>query len=122
MLKNFYIKSIICIALILPFASPITADEAPFYPSWKLMSRAEKRQFLAGYLVGFQDARVLGEIAAEYVKRNPANAEISLRDLLSHYRLSRLAPDILVPKIDEFYSNTKNQSTSLRVAIGQASR
>lgn len=110
---------------MLALSIPQTAyadDESSFYPSWKLMSRSEKRQFVAGYLMGFQDARVLGEVAVEYVKRNPSSAEGALVDLLAHYRLTGLGPESLVPKIDEFYNDTKNHTKGLRVAIGQASR
>jgi len=107
------------LGLVLP--SPTVAEENSFYPSWKLMNPKEKRQFIAGYLQGFNDARVLGEIAADYVQHNPQNAESALRDLLKHYRLTRIAPTSLISRIDDYYRDPKNHSASLRVAILKSS-
>ena len=93
--------------------------DTPIASSWKAMDEGSKRQFIAGYLFGFRDARALGEIAVEYSKSNPKDTTVGLTDLLSHYRLTNLSPTELVPLLNEYFKDPKNQSDSLRAAIAK---
>ena len=93
--------------------------DTPIAGSWRAMDDPSKRQFVAGYLFGFRDARALGEIAVEYARANPKDATVGLTDLLSHYRLTNMSPSELVPLLNEYFKDPKNQSDSLRAAIAK---
>lgn len=116
------------LAAILLVASPSAAvaqsssSETPIYPIWRLMDEQAKRQFIAGYLYGFRDARALGEIAVEFSKQNPPDLAQGLSALLSHYQLTRMRPEQLVPLIDEHLEDTSHHSESLRIIINKIQR
>lgn len=95
------------------------ALEAPIYPIWRLMDDNAKKQFLAGYLYGFREARSLGEIAVEFSKSKPQDLEEGLSSILQHYRLTSLAPDKLSPLLDEYLKSPERQQDSLRLAINR---
>ena len=93
--------------------------EVPIYPTWHLMDEAGKKQFLAGYLYGFREARSLGEIAVEYSKSKPQDLEQGLEKLLQHYKLTTLSPDRLAPLLDQYFESPERQQDSLRLAINR---
>ena len=96
--------------------------EPPIYPVWKTMSGPAKRQFLAGYLMGFRDAKTLGEIALSYSRQHPEKASSGLERLLEFYHLSALSPAELVPLLDDYFSEMEHRSDSLRLAINNLQR
>ena len=98
-------------------AQPVS--ETPIYPVWRLMDDNAKRQFLAGYLYGFREARSLGEVALEYSKTKPQDLESGLSAILQHYKLTTLAPDKLAPLLDEYLQAPERQNDSLRLAINR---
>ena len=83
------------------------------------MDDSGKRQFLAGYIYGFRDARALGEIAIEFIQTSPPDPVSGLKNLLPHYSLTGLSPNDLVPLLNEYFREPKNRNDSLRVALGK---
>lgn len=95
----------------------LRAEEAPFYPTWKLLSRQEKQQFVSGYLQGWRDARSVLSIAAGYLRENPGNAAQSLTQLERVYDLGGLSPEIAVREIDRFFEEPDNHTAGLSQAV-----
>jgi hypothetical protein len=95
------------------------ATEPAIYNTWSMMDENAKRQFLAGYLYGFRDARALGEVAVEFIKSSPPDPISGLRGILPHYQLTPLSSNDLVPLLNEYFREPKNRNDGLRVAIGK---
>jgi hypothetical protein len=104
-------------------AIPVLAEEKKepsFLPTWKLLNKEGKQQFMAGYLQGWRAASRVTELATDYIRENPDNAVSSLESLSSVYEASSLPPDTLVMLIDQYYSDPANQSASLSMAVTAA--
>jgi len=104
------------------FAQESSAVEAPIYNTWQMMDDGAKRQFLAGYLYGFRDARALGEIAVAFMQTSPPDPISGLRGILPHYQLSELSPSDLVPLLNQYFREPKNRNDGLRVAVGKLTK
>jgi len=88
-----------------------------FLPVWKLMSRTEKQQFIAGYIWGWKDAAKVIEIAISYIKDNPREAVEGLERIKALYSRPELKPGPLVEAIDRFYADPANHGAALSRAI-----
>ena len=121
-ITQFLIASSLLLFLTVAATASATSEEEPIYPLWQHLDQNGKRQFVEGYIAGFRDARVLGEIALEYAKVNPITVQKGLKDILTHYRLTPLGANQLVPLLDEHLSDQKNREQSLRMAINAVQR
>ena len=116
---------------VLALANPVStmAQDTPeetiqnsssFFPVWRLLSSDEKRQFVAGYLKGWQDAATVTDIVITYIREHPENTIDGLQRIRQIYDLNNLKPDIAATAIDEFYANPENQNAALSVAVTAA--
>ena len=93
---------------------------SPFYPTWKLLSSAEKQQFVAGYIQGWRDAGRVTDVAIAYIRENPGKAIEGLEQVRSLYDLSDLKPAILASAVDEFFRDPENKDAGLSQAVSAA--
>jgi hypothetical protein len=91
------------------------------YPVWKLLTRDQKMQFVAGYVQGWKDASKVTDIAIGFVRENPSQAVSGLERLKSLYDLSEVSPSLITSQLDTFFSKAENQSASLSYAISASS-
>ena len=91
------------------------------YPVWKLLTRDQKMQFVAGYVQGWKDASKVTDIAIGFVRENPSQAVSGLERLKSLYDLSDVSPSLITTQLDSFFSKAENQSASLSYAISASS-
>lgn len=96
------------------------AEAESFYSTWKLLSTAEKKQFAAGYLHGWKDAKKVNDIAVTYIRENPATAVDSVERIAKLYDVSTLRPDNLVESLDAFYDRPENKAAPLSAAVTAA--
>src|SRR5262245_7133347 len=75
--------------------SPLSSA-ASFLPIWKLLSPAEKQQFVAGYVQGWADAARVTDIAIDYVREHPQEAISGLEHIRALYRIQNLKPGEIV--------------------------
>jgi len=98
-------------------------DNAPaFYPTWKLLSPAEKQQFVAGYILGWKDAARVTDIVITYVKENPAKAVEGLEQIKGLYNLGDIKPGLMASAVDEFFNSPENKNAGLSQAVSAAKR
>jgi hypothetical protein len=98
-------------------------DQTPgkaIYPVWRLLTRDQKMQFVAGYVQGWKDASKVTDIAIGFVRENPTEAVSGLERLKSLYDLSDVSPSLITTRLDTFFAKTENQSASLSYAISAA--
>lgn len=105
-----------------PYPGHCEDSPHPFYPTWKLLSPAEKQQFVAGYIQGWKDAERVTDVAISYVKENPGKAVDGLERIRSLYDLGDLRPALLASAIDEFYRDPDNLNGGLSQAVSAAKR
>jgi len=91
-----------------------------FLPIWKLLSRPEKLQFIAGYIQGWRDAAKVTDIAISFVRENPQQAVEGMERVRALYELSDLKPDLVVNQLDQFYADPDNRQAPLSRAISAA--
>ncbi len=97
------------------------ADSASFEPIWRLLTREQKQQFVAGYLNGMRDAAQMTDLLQVIVKQNPDAAAGSLDRLAQIYMdVGRSTPEAIVDGIESFYSNPSNSGAQLSAAITAA--
>jgi len=99
--------------------SEVSDRPSSFYPIWQMLSKSEKLQFVAGYIQGWRDAAAVTDVAITYVRQQPQHAVEVLERIRRLYQ-SEAMPDVLVPRIDEFYRNPDNHSAPLSKAISAA--
>ncbi|MCB0345743.1 MAG: hypothetical protein KDD66_11545 [Bdellovibrionales bacterium] len=97
-------------------------QEIPIYPTWQLMNDEAKRQFTAGYIFGHREAVALGEVVVDYLKQNPNPSAEDVAKILSHYRLTLMTANQLVPLIDKYLEESENRQQSMRVIINNLNR
>jgi hypothetical protein len=91
-----------------------------FYPTWKLLNKAEKQHFVSGYKFASDDmARVL-EIVSKFIKDNPEQAEEGIQSLRRVFDYSKISPERLALELDAFFIRSENQEASLSKAISAA--
>ena len=105
---------------VMPVALVADAGPAPFLPSWRLMSEAQRSQFIAGYLQGRRDASQVTDIAIEYIRERPNEAVSGLQKLKGLYDLSNLDPLAVSREVDLFYRDPANSSAGLSLALSFA--
>ncbi len=109
------------IIISVPVAQSAAEDgPAPFLPSWKLMSEAQRSQFIAGYLQGRRDASQVTDIAIEYIRERPAEAVSGLQKLKGLYDVSNLDPLAVSREVDLFYRDPTNSGAGLSLALSFA--
>ncbi len=108
--------------LISPPAAHLEELPPAFYPTWKLMSFAEKQQFVAGYIHGWRDAARVTDIVITYVKDNPGKAVEGLEQVRGLYDLRDLKPTILAQALDTFFEDPENKTAGLSQAVSAAKR
>ena len=93
-------------------------SEPPFGPTWELMNRIEKQNFIAGYLYGMKDAATMTRVLGDFVRDNPTAAAESLERLRTIYGglADGKAPSV-VEGIDRFFKNPENRQAPLSRAI-----
>lgn len=97
------------------------ADGGGFEPVWRMLTRDQKQQFVAGYLNGMRDAAQMTDLLQILVKQNPEAASGSLDRLAQIYQdVGRASPDSIVEGIESFYSNPENSRAQLSAAITAA--
>lgn len=109
-------------ALLFPLVSRSEEPPPAFYPTWKLLSFAEKQQFVAGYIYGWRDAARVTDVVISYVKDNPGKAIEGLEQVKGLYDLGDLKPAILAQAIDTFFEDPDNKSAGLSQAVSAAKR
>ncbi len=98
----------------------LLADSTPFLPTWRLLTKEQKQQFISGYLQGWKDAGKITDVALEHIRKNPEQAVKALESIQGIYELSHHGPDILAREVDNFYSEPENSQASLSVAISSS--
>ena len=118
------LRVLFCLLVSLPALSLADAESAPspFYPTWKLLSAAEKQQFVAGYIQGWKDAARVTDVAISYVRDNPSHAVEGLQELKGLYDLSDLKPALLASAIDEYFRGAEHRNEGLSQAVSAAKR
>jgi len=97
------------------------ADQGSFEPVWRLLTREQKQQFVAGYLNGMRDAAKMTDLLQGLVKQNPESVTGSLDRLAQIYSdVGRASPDVMAEGIDRFYSDPVNYGAQLSAAITSA--
>lgn len=119
-----FCRLLVLILLVAPAASFAQSSQsaAPFYPTWKLLSRSEKQQFVAGYTQGWHDAARVTEITIGYVKENPTRAVEGLEQIKRLYDLQDVKPAVLASAIDVYFQQPENQNDGLSQAVSAARR
>ncbi len=98
-----------------------SADGGSFEPVWRLLTREQKQQFVAGYLNGMRDAAKMTDLLQDIVKQNPESASGSLDRLAQIYQgVGRSSPDSIVAGIETFYADPANSGAQLSAAITAA--
>ena len=98
-----------------------SADGGSFEPVWRLLTREQKQQFVAGYLNGMRDAAKMTDLLQDIVKQNPESASGSLDRLAQIYQgVGRSSPDSIVAGIESFYADPANSGAQLSAAITAA--
>jgi hypothetical protein len=114
-------RYLMTMALVLCVSRTVLAEvgsaEAPFLPTWKLLSAEGKRQFIAGYIYGWQDAHKVTGIAIDFIRENPKKAVESLESIKGLYDLSRLDPAAAAGDVDQFFADPENSKATLSSAI-----
>lgn len=95
----------------------VYGDEPAFLPTWKLLSPAEKRTYVAGYLHGWRDAARVTRIVRDHVRAHPDQALESLEKVEAIYDLPPISPEVLVGDVDEFFGEPENQTAVLSRAL-----
>lgn len=126
---SLILGAFICLGALSPIAA--SGEGASFEPVWRMLTREQKQQFVAGYLHGMRDASQMTELLRDLVKDAPSAAgnagsvEGSLDRLSQIYdEMGRASPETLTDGIDGFYANPSNHGAQLSAAItaAQASR
>lgn len=105
------------LALSLVGDASADSSESPFLPTWKLLNNQEKRQFLAGYFYGWQDAHKVTDVAIDFIRDNPKTAVESLQRIQNLYDLSGLDPATATQDLDKFFSDPDHAKATLSGAI-----
>lgn len=101
----------------LPQAIAQSKSEAPFLPTWKLLSKQQKKDFLAGYLHAWSDAGHVLDIAIGYVEQNPENAAAALEQLKGLYNFEGISPEAAEREVDQFFTQADNSTAPLSRAV-----
>lgn len=116
--SRIWASILVCVTLLACTGAPLRADsETPFLPTWKHLNSEQKRQFIAGYVFGWNDARKVTDIAIEYIRSNPKKAVESLESIKSLYDLGEIDPATAALQLDNFFAEPENSGASLSVAI-----
>ena len=91
-----------------------------FLPTWRLMDRQQKKQFIAGYLQGFNDAKMVTSIVSDFAKGNPTALAEGVEKMRALYDTGGISSDDLVIGIDEYYSDPDNTDAALARAVSAA--
>jgi hypothetical protein len=120
--KLIILSTLFALSSLLPPTHALADDdrEPSFLPTWKLLNKEGKQQFIAGYLKGWHAASRVNKLATEYIRKNPSTAVASLESLTSVYDVSSIPPDTLVTLVDQFYSDPANGAAGLSVAVTSA--
>ncbi|NDC38261.1 MAG: hypothetical protein EBZ48_09445 [Proteobacteria bacterium] len=106
------------ILISLPCALAEDLTEPPFAPTWQLMNRLEKRQFIAGYLYAMKDAATMTQVLGDFIRENPKEAPASLDRLRGLYLgLAEGKAPTVVEGIDAFFKDPANRQAPLSRAI-----
>lgn len=116
-MPKYLVHLVISSLLIVGASSAQNREQLPFLPTWKLLSRDQKRDFVAGYIQGWRDAAQVTDIAIGYVRDNPKQAVEGLEKIRRLYDLSSVRADGLVEGVDGFYSDPKNAAATLSAAV-----
>lgn len=116
-MSKYLVQLLISSLLLASTSAAQTREQLPFLPTWKLLTRDQKRDFVAGYVQGWRDAAQVTDIAIGYVRENPKQAVEGLEKIRRLYDLSNLRSDGLVDGVDGFYSDPKNASATLSAAV-----
>ena len=111
---------LVCVLIFVPQSSFAETSTDSFFPTWRLLNKQQKQQFIAGYLQGWKDAEKVTEITLDYVRKNPDKAVKGLESVRGLYDLSYLQPDELAHEIDDFYSDPDNHEASFSKAVTAA--
>jgi len=118
-----YILPLLVISILMVPLMGTSQEGVPaFYPTWKLLSPAEKQQFVAGYIYGWRDAARVTDVVITYVKDNPGKAIEGLEQVKDLYDLGDLKPGILAQAIDAFFEDPDNKGAGLSQAVSAAKR
>lgn len=116
---------LLCLSpLLSPQASHAEPEltEPPFAPTWALMNRVERQNFVAGYLHGMKDAATMTHVLRDFVRENPKSAEESLERLRAIYaNLGKGKAPEIAAGIDRFFKDPANREAPLSRAITGAS-
>lgn len=125
MLKKYAKFPLVLLAVLLaavPSLAPsyVRAENAPesgFGPTWKLMSKQERKVFISGYLQAWRDAAKVNDIAIGFIKENPQKAVGSLEQIKSLYDMSGLDPDTMLSKLDRYFADPDHVQSTLSMAM-----
>ncbi|MCB0333248.1 MAG: hypothetical protein KDD55_07090 [Bdellovibrionales bacterium] len=115
-----YILSPLLFLVTLCFPQTLFADSTPFLPTWRLLTKEQKQQFISGYVQGWRDAGKVTDVALDHIRKNPEQAVKALESIQNIYELSHLGPDLLAREVDDFYAEPDNSQASLSVAISSS--
>jgi hypothetical protein len=117
-----YLAFAVSVVVVGTFSPTFTLSDrdTAFYPTWKLLSDQEKRQFISGYLQGWRDAAKVTDIAIHYVKTNPSEAVTGLEGIKSLYNLEGIRSEQAVQAIDLYFSDPENHDAPLSRAVTAA--
>ncbi|NMC64310.1 MAG: hypothetical protein GYA55_14190 [SAR324 cluster bacterium] len=121
-LRFFFISSVFLLSFFTPFSIKADDNAPAFYPTWKLLSPAEKQQFVAGYILGWKDAARVTDIVITYVKENPGKAVEGLEQIKDLYNLGDIKPGLMASAVDEFFNSPENKNAGLSQAVSAAKR
>ena len=118
---RFCIYLVVSILIISPISSAYgESDFNSLLPTWRLLSRQQKEQFVAGYLQGMREAEHITKLAI--AGANEKNLSETLSQLPSVYDVQGLAARDLVVEIDAFYKKPENRDKPMFAAVIEARR
>jgi len=120
MVRFLCIVALLSASTLRPVEARANPGDAPFLPTWRLLSADQKQQFIAGYLYGWGDAAKVVDIVIGYVRANPDEAIRGLEKLRDVYGLADLKAASIVREIDQFYADPANGGAGLPLAINAA--
>ncbi len=101
-------------------ACPVSASDEEFGPTWKLLKPEEKRQFLAGYIYGWQDAARVTDATIEFAENNPQEVISGLKRVRQLYSFGDQEASALTNLVDTFFAKVENRRATLAQAITAA--
>ena len=116
-MPRYLVLLLISSLLLISTSSAQSREQLAFLPTWKLLTRDQKRDFVAGYVQGWRDAAQVTDIAIDYVRENPKQAVEGLEKIRRIYDLSNIRAEGLVDGVDGFYSDPNNASATLSAAV-----